>query len=140
MDHSDKQQRTDGAAVLHNDLVIGESKGRGLGVFAARAYQAGEIVAIAPVLPLDEVEAEKIAKTRLRYYYYRWKTDRDGCICLGLGSLVNHSFYPNTDYRRDYVGQSIVFAAVQPIAPGDEITINYGGSIDARDPVDFDVV
>ena len=75
-----------------NGVAIAASKGRGRGVFATRAFDVGDVIAIDPVLHFDERDTSTIATTRLRDYYYVWKSDRDGCICLGFGSLYNHSY------------------------------------------------
>jgi hypothetical protein len=44
---------------------------------------------------------------------------------LGLLGLCNHSDYPNASVRMDYTKQLVYLLSRQPIAMGDEITINY---------------
>ncbi|MFN5799515.1 MAG: SET domain-containing protein-lysine N-methyltransferase, partial [Planctomyces sp.] len=53
--------------------------------------------------------------------------------------LYNHSFTPNARY--DDAGRQVKeFRALRDIQPGEEITINYNGTEDGTDPVEFDVV
>ncbi|MFN5732282.1 MAG: SET domain-containing protein-lysine N-methyltransferase, partial [Planctomyces sp.] len=60
-------------------------------------------------------------------------------LALGFGALYNHSFTPNARY--DDAGRQVKeFRALRDIQPGEEITINYNGTEDGTDPVEFDVV
>ena len=47
-------------------------------------------------------------------------------LCLGLGSLFNHSNPPNLDYRVDEDNLIIKFYAAKDIDKDEELTIFYG--------------
>lgn len=49
-------------------------------------------------------------------------------IALGYGSLYNHADHSNAMYYYDKEKELMVFEAIQPIAPHQEITINYLGA------------
>jgi hypothetical protein len=46
------------------DITIGNSEGRGRGVFAARRFEAGETIEVCPVIALSETDARTLDSTR----------------------------------------------------------------------------
>jgi SET domain-containing protein len=58
---------------------------------------------------------------------------------LGYGSLYNHSYHPNARYD-DRGEQTMVFTAIQDIAPGDEITVNYNAEPLDQSPLGFNII
>ncbi|MFM8476053.1 MAG: SET domain-containing protein-lysine N-methyltransferase [Planctomycetaceae bacterium] len=75
----------------------------------------------------------------MRWRRFCGRIRRRTAIALGFGSLYNHSYSPNARY--DDVGRQIKeYKALRDIQKGEEITINYNGSEDCMDPVDFDVL
>jgi SET domain-containing protein len=46
-------------------------------------------------------------------------------VVLGFTSLLNHSYTPNADYIHHIDEQMLDIIALQDIASGDEITIDY---------------
>jgi SET domain-containing protein len=108
------------------DVTVGESEGRGRGVFAARRFEPNETIEICPVIVLSEVDARRLDSTGLYDYYFGWGKDGKGAaIVLGHGSLYNHSFSPNAVYHKNEVDRTMSFAAVKAIASGEEIVIRY---------------
>jgi SET domain-containing protein len=71
----------------------------------------------------------------LRDYYFMW--GKITCaICLGFGSLYNHSYRPNATYKKLIKEQVIKFIAIEDIKRGKEITVNYNyGNPDDNSPL-----
>lgn len=74
-------------------------------------------------------------------YTFAWD-DRTGSVALALGrvSLLNHSYTPNLAAEKRVAARTIVFVALRDVDKGEELTINYHGDADCRDPVGFPVV
>ena len=48
-------------------------------------------------------------------------------ICLGLGSLFNHSAHKqNVGWERDLAAETITYVSLKNIQEGEELCINYG--------------
>jgi len=96
----------------------------GRGIFTAESLDIGDVIEISPVIVLTKADLKLIHQTHLHDYYFLW--DEGQCaIALGYGSLYNHATEPNAEYRMNYADKSISFFCIQPIASGEEITINY---------------
>ena len=120
-------------------IVVGASPGKGRGVFASRRIQAGDIIEEAPVVVLPGAEIEHLDRTVLQDYYFLWGDDeKDAAILLGLCSLCNHSYQPNTVFVLRPATRTIRFVALRDIDAGEEITTNYNGNPDNLKPVWFD--
>lgn len=88
------------------------------------------------IIPEDQVAA--IHKTVLHDYYFLWgPEEKQAAIALGFGSLYNHSFEPNAEYRVDYEQHSFDFYSLRDLAAGEELTVNYNGAADDRSPLWF---
>lgn len=118
-------------------LYIRTVAGKGRGVFAQRLIQPGELVERAPVIVLPAKEWESLERTILFHYCYSWGDTK--ALALGLGSLFNHAYQPNTLYTRNFDEQIIEYTARRLILPDEELTINYNGDPDDADPVWFAV-
>lgn len=117
------------------DITIGNSEGRGRGVFAARRFEPGETIEVCPVLALSEADARTLDGTGLYDYYFGWGKDgKAAAIALGYGSLYNHSPSPNAIHRKHQADGFIAVTAVQRIERGEEIFIRYdtGAGSDAQ--------
>jgi uncharacterized protein len=112
-------------------------RGKGRGVFALRNFRVGEIIEAAPVIDLNSKERKNCEKTILNFYIYPWRSTRTGCVVLGLGSIYNHSFHPNADWKQNFKTHRMVYRAIRPIKKGEEILINYNGEPDDKTPVDW---
>ncbi|HEY2812334.1 MAG TPA: SET domain-containing protein [Acidimicrobiales bacterium] len=116
---------------------MADSSVHGRGVFASRRFEYGDDVESCPVLPVPGDQVGALDSTDLYGFVFEWE---DGvAFALGYGSLYNHSWTPNARYDHDYERRVIVFSAVRPIEPGDEITINYSGEPDGRIDLWFDI-
>ena len=118
-------------------LYVARSPIDGMGVFAARAFAPDDVVECCPVIVCPPPEEGLVEQTSLRGLYFTWKDDAIA-LALGFGSLYNHSWQPNAAYEHDYRRRVVVYRAVRPIAPGDEVTINYTGEPDGRGELWFD--
>ncbi len=114
--------------------------GKGRGVRAGRTIARGEIIDSAPVVVLSAREWELVEQTVLGQFAFGWDDEKGTvAIALGQGSFLNHSYAPNVASDKDVRGRRIVFSAVRDIARGEELTINYNGDVDSREPVGFEV-
>jgi uncharacterized protein len=114
-------------------LELQPVKGKGRGVFAAKDFEKGETVEICPVVVLPKKDIEHIDKTDLERYYFIWTEDKIA-ICLGYGSIYNHSMNPNCDFDLDHDKMVIVFTAIKDIAKGEEMTFSYGLDLHEQPP------
>ena len=112
-------------------LYITDSELGGRGVFSSSPIEKGSIIEIAPVLVIPGAERDLLDKTIIHDYYFIWGLqDQQAALILGNGSIYNHSFKPNAEYRPDFEGQTMSFFALMKIEAGQEITVNYNGSPD----------
>lgn len=111
---------------------------RGRGVFAAEPIEAGTLIERCPIIEVPLTEKELIDRTKLYHYYFAWSPDDDGvAICLGYGSLYNHSFTPNATFIRKFDEDVIDFVAVRNIEKGEEIMTNYNGEPEDQEPLPY---
>ena len=117
-------------------LRIGTSPGRGRGVFAAQAFAAGDPIERAPALVVPLHHAALLRDTLLDDYWFFWD-DSHRAIALGCGSLYNHACPANVRFACDPATRTILFTAARPIAPGEELLVNYHGTPEDSTPVWF---
>jgi hypothetical protein len=120
-----------------NVVVKRAANGKGRGVFALKDFKNGEIVENCPVINITATERKRVEKTIFNFYIYPWRSTRSGCLVLGFGSLYNHSFTPNADWKQNFKTQSMVFRAIKTIKKGEEITVNYNGEPDDATEIDW---
>lgn len=116
--------------VPSSKIYLAQSKinGAGRGVYSAKYIKKDELIEQSPVVVLPEENVENIRKTELLNYYFMWGGDESyhrAAICLGFGSLYNHSYAPNGTYKKVIDRNLIEFYAIHDIKPNEEITINY---------------
>lgn len=124
-----------------------DNRGRGgRGVFATRDIAAGTLIERVPVIliPHEQVFGDSpVAQrsARISWYVFGWEgqTKRNYvALALGYGSIYNHSYTPNANFKPeppDVLG----FHAIRDIAAGEEITINYIGELPEPRALGFDV-
>lgn len=124
-------------SIIAGKVYVAEAPGKGRGVFAAHAIKKGEIIERCPCLTFEEGEAaEHIDQTPLECYYFRWK-EAVNAILFGFGSLYNHSYSPNAVYVRNFADTTMDFVAHRDIEQHEEITINYNGVPESKEPLWF---
>lgn len=114
---------------------INKSKGRG--VFALKDFKVGEVIEKCPTINVTPKERKLCEKTILTYYIYPWRSVRSGSVVLGYGSIYNHSFDPNADWKQNFKEETMVYRALKPIKKGEEITVNYNGEPDDTTLIDW---
>ena len=119
-------------------IGIGQTDGKGRGVFAWKHIAAGTLIEEAPVVIVPASQIEHLRRTALRDYYFEWGSAwTEAALLLGTCSLCNHSSEPNAVYVRNPELMTISFFANRDIVPGEEITTNYNGNPDSQAPVRF---
>ncbi|KAJ7935514.1 hypothetical protein B0H13DRAFT_2246722 [Mycena leptocephala] len=115
---------------LNNSVcVVKNSEGKGRGVFAARAIPSQTIVESSPVLLLGKEEYETHGRfTILDQYAFNWKNG-SMALALGLGSLFNHSNFPNLSYKIDPSNDLIHYTTTRNVDPDEELCIYYGNNL-----------
>lgn len=96
----------------------------GNGVYALRDFKKNEIIEICPAIFLPIGDFENIKKTKMLYYYFEY-TNKDFAVVLGYGSVYNHSYKPNAQYRFNFRTRTMVVRARKKIKSGSEIFFNY---------------
>jgi SET domain-containing protein len=117
---SDIAQESSGTAIAGRGLEVKQSR-HGRGVFATRRFATGETVEVCPTLRVSDADVAG----RLADYVFGSGEGDDVLLLLGFGMLYNHSAEPNVDYVQEAV-DAIAFVAIRAVAPGDELTIDYG--------------
>ncbi len=118
---------SDESSCLERKLEIRTTSATGRGVFATRAIAAGELLEIAPVIVLSADDRLHVMHTRLYEYLFRWGQERVA-VCLGFGSIYNHSRHPNARYVRHFDAETIHFVALRAIARDEEVCTNYNAN------------
>lgn len=122
---------------MRKSVIVKRAVKKGRGVFALRDFKAGEVIENCPVLTFNSKERKYLEKTQLNYYIYPWRSTRGASLVLGYGSIYNHSYTPNADWKQNFKTQTMVFRAIKPIKKGAEITVNYNGEPDEKTPIDW---
>ncbi|MDE2026674.1 MAG: SET domain-containing protein-lysine N-methyltransferase [Patescibacteria group bacterium] len=98
----------------------------GRGVFALFDLKEGEVIESCPVIEVPKKDLPLLRQTLFVNYYFLWgKHMETVAICLGFGSLYNHSYEPNATYIKHVEEEMINFIALKDIKKGEEITVNY---------------
>lgn len=122
------------------NVFLGITARRGRGVFACRAIDAGETFETCPVIVVPAAQWTVMEQSVLFDYTFGWgPDDKDAAIAGGYGAFYNHSYNPNATYEKRRDDLAIAFVAVRPIAPREEITVNYAGTPPAHGPLWFAV-
>ena len=122
---------------MRKTIIVKNTPRKGRGVFALRDFKEGEIVETCPVINITPKERKILEKTIFNYYIYPWRSTRSGSLALGYGSIYNHSYSPNADWKQNFKTNSMVYRAVKPIKKGEEIAVNYNGEPDDKTPIDW---
>lgn len=125
---------------MHYSVVVKKTGKKGRGVFALKDFKPGELIESCPVMTFTPKERKILEKTPLSHYIYPWRSTRGASISFGYGSIYNHSFSPNADWKQNFKTTEMEYRAIKPIKSGSEILINYNGEPDDTTEIDwFDV-
>jgi len=119
-------------------LEVRASSIHGTGGFAETHFKPGQLIEVAPVIPMDDREKDLLRNCSLHSYYFL-VNNKEVSVVVGLGyaSLYNHASHANARYSINLPELSISIIACKSISTGEEITINYNGSPDDMSPVYF---
>jgi SET domain-containing protein len=109
--------------VVNDRLEIRSDTLKGRGVFARAPIAAGTVIEAAPMIIVPPEERALLDRTILHDYYFDW--DGSAAVALGLVALCNHSRRPRARIRRNLAQRTLDLVALEPIAAGQEITIDY---------------
>ena len=113
-------------APRHQALRLTDIAGKGRGVVASGPIDAGALLEVAPVIPLD-TESGPMPDQILYAYPFLWDDPPFiEAIALGLISMINHSDEPNAQFETDIPNRIIRLTASRDIAAGEEVTFDYG--------------
>ncbi len=123
------------------NLFIGETAGKGRGVFTKKAIKADTVIETAPVIVMTAEDRKNLDKTLLHDYIFEWQPNGENMCCMALGwiPIYNHSYRSNCEYFMDYDDQTMYVKTVREIKAGEELTINYNGPWNDKKKVWFDV-
>lgn len=105
--------------------VISEEKGRG--VFALRDIKKGEVVEVAPVVPVSKEDVKNNGDAP-DGYLLQWDEETEGeeyCMPLGYIMLYNHSSEPTLEIECDMEDYTMTAIATRDIKVGEELTWDY---------------
>ena len=122
---------------MRKTVIVKRTGKKGRGVFALKNFKVGELIESCPVINITPTERKHLEKTIMNYYVYPWRSTRSGSVVLGYGSIYNHSFTPNADWKQNFKTNSMIYRAISPIKKGEEILINYNGEPDDMTEIDW---
>jgi SET domain-containing protein len=109
------------------DILWKPAGRKGRGVFARCDIRKGEVIEVAPVVPLA---AENVPDSDPPDgYVLDWDPDTPGeeyAMALGYIMLYNHGTTPNLELESDLQEQTISAIAIRDIKAGEELTWDYG--------------
>lgn len=109
----------------HGALRVADLGAKGRGVIATGAIADGELLEVAPVIPLKP--GDQPAKGTILYDYpFLWDDPPYvEAIALGVVSMINHSGEPNAWFEVDIPNKLVRVHAIRAIAAGEEVTFDY---------------
>lgn len=113
----------------------------GRGAYALVDIPKGRIIHRAPVIAMSEEYYKYIEGTDLVNHAFDWTPDggpEGFAICLGYGTIFNHSFKPNAYYISDFKNLCLVFKSYKDIKAGEEIYTNYNGDSNSYEELPYD--
>ena len=116
---------------ISDKIFIKNTEQKGIGVFAKSNIMRGEVIEVSPSIPMGNKTGNRFTDP---FHNYKFTYPRDFnsdnleyVVCLGYGSLYNHSETPNCNWRTEKPYR-FIFYTVDDISEGDELCIYYGDS------------
>ena len=122
-DIANREETILGASIVWRK--ISDEKGRG--VFAMRDIREGEVIEIAPVVPVAKGNVIENGDAP-DGYLLQWDADTEGeeyAMPLGYVMLYNHSSEPTIVIESDMEEYTMTVKAARDIQSGEELTWNY---------------
>lgn len=122
-------------------IYIGHTVEKGNGVFTQNDLPARTVVETSPVVVMSAGERKLLDQTLLHDYIFEWKPNGENMCCMAQGyiSVYNHSDNANCEHFMNYDDSNIAIKTIRDIAAGEELTINYNGDWNNKQPVWFEV-
>lgn len=123
-------------------IYIGETTGKGRGVFTTAEIPADTVIEVSPVIVMSFKERMLLDQTLLHDYIFEWQANDTEQCCMALGYIpvYNHSYASNCEYFMNYDNDTIHIKTVRSIVAHEELTINYNGDWNDEKPVWFHAV
>jgi len=105
--------------------------GKGRGVFAQRLIRAGEVIEIAPVVPMGKHNIPDDGGAP-DGYVLEWREDVEGeehALVLGYVMFYNHGSNPNIHLESDFDNDTVTVTAVRDIQKDEELIWDYNCEI-----------
>lgn len=123
-------------------IIIKNTEEKGNGIFTQNAIATGTEIEESPVIVMTAEERKLLDQTLLHDYIFEWQPGDENLCCMAQGyiAVYNHSDHANCEHFMNYERNSISIKAIRDIAAGEELTINYNGEWNNKQPVWFDAV
>ena len=105
------------------DVQVKPAEGKGLGLFALRDIEKGELVAASHIVTVDGVLPGDLSS--YEFFWSKGDGSDGGCLAFGPVSFANHSSNPNCTLVRDRKNSIICLMANKRIKDGSELTFTY---------------
>jgi len=119
-----KRIKLDKVLLPSSKIEVKDVTGKGRGVFATVDLKKEEVVEIAPVIFISQIDTEVIQYTGLGHYIFTAAGTENSLIALGYASLYNHSSKENCYYISN--DKVLIVKTLKDIKKGTELTIDYG--------------
>ncbi|MCC7305149.1 MAG: SET domain-containing protein-lysine N-methyltransferase [Alphaproteobacteria bacterium] len=116
--------------LMGSHIVWTQVPRKGRGVFATRKIKKGEIVEVAPVVPVSKKNVPDDEAPD--GWVLDWDEDKPGkeyAMAMGYIMLYNHSEDPNIELESDLAENTVTVVAIRDIRAGEELAWDYGCEI-----------
>lgn len=128
----DSEVADNGETILGAKIGWRKAQGdKGRGVFALTDISKGDIVEVAPVIPVSKAAVPDDGSAPDGYLLDWDEEDEDEAHCMPLGyiMLYNHSKNPTLELEADMEEYTMTARAARDIKAGEELTWNYACEI-----------
>ncbi len=141
-----KVEYNERAPWFSDGLVVKPSPGKGLGVFATKRFQKGDLLEVCHLFCLTERQSYITEETVMNHYMY--STGSKGQIhgwAVGYSCFFNHSDKPNItpwdqlEYLEEMGYEHLAVRALKDIEPGTELMFDYSDGLGGKN-LWFDIV
>ena len=106
-------------------LEVRASDRHGRGLFTTAPVASGDVLEVAPALPLDPSDTAAIDGTAVEHYVFDWG-DGHTAVAFGYVSMCNHGEPANAEVQVDEDDVTLHLVAIADIPAGTEILLDYG--------------